>query len=244
MRRTGWLIFLVVALACFAAAQSSPHYAPFFATKAVYVYQGGSANSPDGKNTVSVRLLDENADDFPSEVLIRTPSGTLHATIHFGLNAQVLWSGNSKAFAITGSSEGGNGRYQTDIFYIEANRLRRAPLTPVLERAFGHPVRCGWSELPNVVAVKWLEGSSALLVATQIIAHSNCDSFGTFAGFVVGDDGLRVVKRFNQLEVKRLYGSDLGPELRDANDDCIRNPSSCFVSTNHPELTSKAQSSR
>jgi len=98
-------------------------------------------------------------------------------------------------------------------------------------------VKCGWSELPNVVAVKWLKGATTLLVAAQIIAHSNCDSFGTFTGFVVDAENLRVVKRYNQLEVKRLYGSGLGPELRDADDGCIRSPKSCFVATNHPELS-------
>jgi hypothetical protein len=240
MKQTGLLVFFILALIWSASAQSSQRHAPFFASKAEYVYQGGSATSPDGRNAVSLRLLDDNASDFPSEVSVRTPNGTFGAKIHFGLNAQVLWSEDSKAFAITGSSEGANGRYHTDAFYIESGRLRHLPLTSLLERAFGHPAKCGWSELPNVLAVKWLEGSSALLVAAQIIAHSNCDSFGTFAGFVVDVQNLRVVKRYNQLEVKRLYRSDLGPELREADDGCIHNPSSCFVATNHPELSHAA----
>jgi len=63
--------------------------------------------------------------DFPSEVSVRTPSGLFHARIQFGLNAQVLWSKDSRAFAVTGSSEGANGRYHTDAFYIDSDRLRR-----------------------------------------------------------------------------------------------------------------------
>jgi hypothetical protein len=213
---------------------------PFFTNRATYIYLGGSAVSPDGRNTVSLRLIDDNADDFPSEVKVLTPNGMLRTTIHFGLNAQVLWSEDSRAFAITGSSEGANGLYHTDVFYIDSGRLRRVPLTLLLERAFGHPVRCDWAESPNVVALKWLDGSKTLLLATQIIYHSNCDSFGTFTGFVVDVENLRVLKRFNQIEVKHLLGSDLGPWLRETDDKCVRNPRSCWVSTNHPELLHKS----
>lgn len=211
-------MFLTFLLVWSASAQSPTHGDPFFASHAVYVYLRGSAVSPDGKKLVSVRLLDDNADNFPSEVTVRTPVGTLRSRIQFGLNAQVLWSEDSKAFAITGSPDGGNGQYQTDAFYLRSQRLVRVPLTPLIERAFGHPVKCGWPEAPNVVALKWLEGSRALLMAAQIINHSNCDSFATFNGFVVDPSSLRVVKRYDQIEVKRIFRADLGPWLRDADD--------------------------
>jgi hypothetical protein len=230
------LMFLTCLLVWSASAQSPAHEDPFFASHAVYVYLGGSAVSPDGKSLVSVRLLDDNADNFPSEVTVRTPIGTLRSRIPFGLNAQVLWSEDSKAFAITGTPDGGDGQYQTDAFYLRSQRLVRVPLTPLIERAFGHPVKCGWPESPNVVALKWLEGSRALLMAAQIIKHSNCDSFGIFAGFVVDPSNLRIAKRYNQIEVKRIFGADLGPWLRDTDDSCVVKPEACYVPSNHPEL--------
>jgi hypothetical protein len=220
-------------------AQKGANESPLFASQAAPVFTGGSATSPDGRNVVSVRLLDDNADHFPSEVRVRTPSGTLTSKIQFGLNAEVLWSDDSRAFAVTGSQEGGNGQYHSDAFYIRSGRLVREPLTSLIERAFGHPVKCGWAESPNVVAVKWLDGSKRLLVAAQIINHSNCDSFGTFKGFVVNPDDPHVVKSYDQIEMKRLFGSDLGPWLQGAEDACIVTPRSCYVPTNHPELTSR-----
>jgi hypothetical protein len=192
------------------------------------------ALSPNGKSTVSLRLLDDNAADFPTEVSVRTGKVTLTGKIEFGLNAEVLWNADSTAFAVTGSSEGANGQYHTDVFIVRSNHLVRVRLTHLIEAAFGHPVKCGWPEVPNVAAIKWLDGSK-ILVAAEIIAHSNCDSFGTFKGFVVDVRGPRVLRQFDQLTVKRLYESDLGVELRDANDSCIRKPESCFVSTNHPD---------
>ena len=128
------------------------------------------------------------------------------------------------------------GQYHTDVFVVRQNKLIQVPLTRVIEVAFGHPVKCGWPEVPNVVAIKWLDGSRMLLVAAEILPHSNCDSMGTFRGFVVDVENQRIVKSYDQITVKRLYGSDLGQELRDSDDSCIRRPQSCFVSTNHPEL--------
>jgi hypothetical protein len=97
-------------------------------------------------------------------------------------------------------------------------------------------VKCGWPEVPNVAALKWMDGSTKLLLSAEIIHHSNCDSYGTFEGFVVDVASLRIVGHYNQLEMKRLFRSDLGEELQQANDACIRQPRSCYVRANHPEL--------
>ena len=207
---------------------------PFFASHAVYIYLGPEARSPDGRRKVSIRVTDDNASDFPSEIRVKTPNGSLLGQINFGLNAQVLWSPDSKAFAITGSSDGGNGQYHTDVFLLRPGKLVKVPLTGLIERAFGHPVKCAWPESPNVVAVRWLKDSKALLVAAQIINHSNCDSNGTFKGFAVDTQTAQVIRSYGQLDVKRLFPGDLGPWLKDAEDSCITDPKSCYVSTDHP----------
>jgi hypothetical protein len=206
---------------------------PFFASHAQV---GNSITSPDKKIKISLRLLDENADDFPTEIQVHTSTETLTAIIHFGLNPEVLWSADSKAFTVTGSSGGANGPYHSDAFIIKPGRLIHVPLTALVRTAFGHPVKCGWPESPNVAAIRWIDNSRTVLVAAEVVNHSNCDSFGTFKTFVVDLDTKQIVKRYGQLQVKRLYGSDLGIELKDANDTCIRDPESCFVLYNHPEL--------
>ena len=238
MKRAVTLLYLAFAVGS-AGAQNTTNVEPYFAKHAVYIYPDGSSSSPDGKNVVSMRLLDASPDSetFPAaDVVVRTPTATLKGRIRSGLSAQVLWSDDSRAFAITGSAEGGNGQFRTDVFFIHAGRLSLVPLTLLIERAFGHPVKCGWPEPPNVAAVKWLDGSGKLLVAAEIIGHTNCDSMGTFRGFVVDIPSARVVRSYTQIEVKRLFGPDLAPWLRDANDKCILDPPSCYVSTTHPEL--------
>jgi hypothetical protein len=212
---------------------------PAYSSHAVFVYEHGSAISPDGKKTVTVRRVGKETPD--TEMIVRSDGTILRARVRFGLNAEVLWSSDSEAFAITGSAEGANGQFQTDVFYVASDRLRRVPLTLLLERAFGHPVRCGSPEVPNVVAVEWITPSKRLLLATQIIHHSNCDSYGTFAGFVVDLEKMQVVRRLNQIAMKREFGAHLGPELRDANDSCLLRPKSCYVPANHRELNLSQQ---
>src|SRR5579863_2339415 len=117
---------------------------PAYSSRAVFVYERGSAISPDHRKTVTVHLVGKDTQD--TEMIVRSEGTILRARVRFGLNAEVLWSSDSKAFAITGSAEGANGQYQTDVFYVDSDRLRRVPLTRLLARAFGHPVRCGWPE--------------------------------------------------------------------------------------------------
>ena len=166
---------------------------------------------------------------------METENGRFTKKITFGLNAEVLWSPDSKAFSITGSCCGANGNYETDVFFVRKARLDRVRITPLAIRSFGHPVKCGWPEFPNVAAIKWIVASRELLVAAEIMHHSNCDSFGTFRAYLVDLAGPRLSKSYDQLEAKRLYMDDLGMELLQSDDKCIHDPKSCWVTANHME---------
>jgi hypothetical protein len=113
------------------------------------------------------------------------------------------------------------------------NKLSSRDLTPLIYRSFGQPVTCGSPEEPNVGGITWLGNSGHILVAAEIIDHSNCDSFGTFKAYEVNPKAMKVVHVYSQLETKRLFERFLGEELRNAPDQCIRSPKSCYVSTNH-----------
>ena len=137
------------------------------------------------------------------------------------------------SFAITGSCCGANGQYETDVFTLGRSRLIKAEATSLIEKAFGNPVQCTWPEPPNVAAIKWLIPSKELLVVGEIMHHSNCDSFGTFKAYAIDFSAARVTKRYDQLEAKKMFGADLGPELLQSNDKCILDPKTCWVHANH-----------
>src|SRR5580693_1105949 len=107
--------------------KTSPMNVPLFSAKADTIYQdrdkAKTAISPDGRKKVSICMLDENAEDFPAKIMVDTEQGRLEATIRFGLDTEILWSPDSHAFAITGSSGGANGQYECDVFYIRDRKL-------------------------------------------------------------------------------------------------------------------------
>lgn len=208
-----------------------PAEKPFFSMSAVYVYGGIVSRAPDGAKTVQVKQL--NNESFTSSVQITVPGRTLVERVDFGLNAQLLWRADSNAFALTGSDEGANGQYSTDVFLLDGAQLRQISITALVQRAFGHPVVCEVPELPNVVAVRWLLPSGNLLVAAQIIDHSVCDSAGTFRSYEVDVQKKRIVRSYGQIETKRLFGKSLGDWLSSARDECIANPKSCEVPFHH-----------
>jgi len=178
-------------------------------------------------------LLAGSPGNFPTRLIVEADGEQLTATLGFALDAEIIWSPDSRAFSLTGSVEGANGPYRTDVFLIQSGKLVSVHLTDIIAKQFGHPVKCGWPELPNIAAVKWLAPSRQLLVASEIIHHSNCDSFGTFKAYAVDlEPEPRITKVYDQLQVKRLFHGDMGEELLQANDNCIRDPKSCRIASN------------
>lgn len=215
-----------------APAASTPSYS----MSAITIEPNQTVVSPDGKVSVRIRRIGGLAASQPALILIQTPHLKLEEKIAFGLNTEILWSPDSHAFALTGSSEGANGSYLTQVIRINERGMNVLQLTPLIREVFGHPVKCGWREPPNVAALSWSVPSKELIVVAEIMHHSNCDSFGTFVAYAVNLNGPRVAKTYDQLEAKRLFSEELGPELRQADDGCIRNPPACYVHENHPEL--------
>jgi len=189
--------------------------------------------SPDKATTVAVRYV-ERDDEHAVTLNVAGRIGSGRVSIGPGVGSELLWASDSRAFAVTTSDQGANGHFRTMVFARGAKGLRMRDVSPLIVRAFGHPVKCGWPEEPNVAALKWLDGSSRLIIVGEIVAHSNCDSFGTFRAYEVDWRSMRIVRSYDQLAAKKLFGAAMGIELRDAPDKCVRRPQSCWVSTNHP----------
>jgi hypothetical protein len=190
--------------------------------------------SPDGKTSVAAHY-DE---DKGVTLQISGRLGVHEVDLGPGVGSELLWSPNSDAFAVTTSDDGANGNYRTIVVSSEARGFVVKDLTPLVEAAFGHPVKCGSPEDPNVGAFRWT-GPDEIVAAAEIVSHSNCDSFGTFRAYAIDLRAMRVVKTFDQIEAKRRFSSSLGAELRSAPDECVRSPRRCWVSTNHPRAPSR-----
>ena len=167
-------------------------------------------------------------------------------TIGYHLNAEIMWAPDSSAFAETYSQGGAVGDYVLVVYRVSETGLHMIIPTRYMWKDFlSRPINCGgYREDPNVAAVRWGEDSKSLYVAAEILPHSVCDSMGTFRLYRIALPDGHILATWNQLQAKRQFWSSLGLELRDAEDDCIRDPAVCYVPYNHPECFPKDENKK
>lgn len=201
--------------------------------------------APDRQTHVLARYTETEKTDGEVTLRVRGKLGSGTVSLGAGVNSELLWAPDSRAFAVTTSDGGAIGLYRAIVVGTGRNGLQVTDLSPLIRSAFGHPVKCGWPEDPNVAVVQWQGGSQKVILAAEIMLHSNCDSFGTFKAYEVDWRARRITRTFDQIDAKRLFGRSMGIELRNAPNECIRSPRRCWVSTNHePDPSAKRSESK
>lgn len=141
---------------------------------------------------------------------------------------ELLWSPDAKALAVTYSDGGSMGNYHLGV-YLLSNAISKAyDVTASAQTDFlSHLPKSYDSDDLNLAAVSWLDGSKHLLVAVEVIPESTYAYMGTFALYEVSVPDGKIIKRYGQLEAKRKFWNELGPELRSADDGCSLKSHSC-----------------
>lgn len=234
------IIALLTAVTLMAHARGNPKLGAFSSHPIeIWDHLAGSTKPlqiPSPNHTLTVKAIYSETIYGDSDVRLAV-SGAANGTVDLGpgVASELLWKPDGSAFLVTTSDQGANGSFRT--LFVSASGtgfVTSWDLTSLIGNAFGQPYRCGWPEAPNVGGVGFTP-SGDLLIAAQVIDHSNCDSFGTFVLYEVNPQSREIVRKYGQLEAKRLFHSELGEYLLAADDKCIRRPESCYVSTNHPE---------
>lgn len=186
--------------------------------------------SPDGSNTIQATRAREG---FWSWTIVR---GKKSQTLSLASWAcpEFRWSSDSTAFFANYSDGGAVGEWNMSVHRWENGHWHEIDITQAVRGDFkrSYP-KCFEPEDPNLAGVAWWKGSSRLLVAAEVLPHSNCDAMGTFALYAVLVPSGRILNKYPQLQAKKRFLNLLGSELRNANDDCIRKPSSCFIPALH-----------
>jgi hypothetical protein len=197
----------------------------------------GVISSPDGSRKLVVRRPKKPEYPYESRVSVAVGDQTFSTYIGYLLNAEALWAPDSSAFTVTYSDGGAVGDYLVELHYVGRSGLRNIDPTKIVKRDFmARPLACGGSrEEPNLAVVRWGDDSKSLYIAAEVQPHSVCDSMGTFRLYKVSLPRGRILASWGQLEAKRKFWKSLGVELRNAEDDYIRDPVSCYVPYNHPE---------
>jgi hypothetical protein len=141
------------------------------------------------------------------------------------VDAEVEWSPDSAAFFVTYSDGGAIGTDHVVVFRIDRAGVHESEPVPNGARLFKPD--CITGDHPNVGAIQWGKDSNTLVIAVEVPGQSGCSNMGTFKAFEISAADGRALKRYSQLEAKRVFRKSLGVELQNADDDCIRIPNSC-----------------
>ena len=212
---------ILVAIAATATAQlktscdtSGPH--ALYSQKAA-VPEKGAIRSPDGQKTIKVTPVPNPPRDTERQLRFTvTAGGKSHSAVLDGFDAEVSWSPDSSAFAVTETEGGGGIGYRVYVFYVEPEGLRKLAISPPVEKAFGTPTRCEVAVPPNTAFVTWLGGADRVLIAAEVVPVSICQCGGLFRAYEVHLPDLQVINTFDQSVAKKTFWNALGCELRDA----------------------------
>jgi hypothetical protein len=134
--------------------------------------------------------------------------------------AELAWSPDSGAFYITWS-DGSIRGFQTEVYRFEGDRIESFPdFNQVVRRDFNRLHGCTfvqdgktYHESPNIAALGWTSGSSALLVVAEAPPDSWCDR-GYFGGYVVSLSDSAILRRYSPQQLNEQYGQMIGARLR------------------------------
>ncbi|HEV2489187.1 MAG TPA: hypothetical protein VGT03_05225 [Candidatus Acidoferrales bacterium] len=188
--------------------------------------------SPDHLKAIVVEEAAEG--DVTDREAFITVGGKQQQLFAGHVDPEVLWSPDSKAFAETYSDGGAVGQFHVLIYYANGSRVIE-PTNQVTEEFLSHPRSCFSPEDPNIAAIEWIKDSSEILVAAETLPHSNCDNMGTFRAYMIHLPDGNILRSYGQLEAKKLFWKHMGRELRNADDECIIKPGSCYIPQLHPD---------
>ena len=188
--------------------------------------------SPDGLKKIIVKVKPESAPDIFVEI----------EGHEFPINfspwpcPEFEWSQDSKAFFLTYSDGGAVGNYRIIVGYPSGKGVKIIDPSSYVQRDFlAHYPTCFEPEGPNIGGIAWLKDSHHLLIAAEVLPHSNCDMSGTFAAYLIEMPSGKIVKKFGQIEAKQEFGGLLGLELRNSDDECFTSPGACEIPSLHGE---------
>ena len=186
--------------------------------------------SPDGKSQVF------SVEDKDGNMLwrLKTQDGEASIDVEAWPCPEFLWSADSKLLAVTYSDGGSVGDYHIIIYSLPHLKPSVTDFGKAAKQDFlEHYPKCYYAQQPNLAAVAWWQLSKGLLIATEVQPVSDCDDMGTFSLYEVTVPDGKIVKKYTQLEAKRLFKDALGAELKNAEDDCILKPGTCYIPDLH-----------
>ena len=129
--------------------------------------------------------------------------------------AELSWAPDSAAFYITQSDATSeiNG-FHTELYRVDEQTVRRVQdVSPVVNDHFAKRHECV-TEDPNVAGLKWVGGSSQIVVLAEIPPDSVCAPREYFAGYLISTAESQVIHEYSPRQLFRRWGGVFGIRLR------------------------------
>ena len=219
-------VFLASVISLSAAAFNKPG-AGQWSSGAAYLWPGSTAIADAPREGRSLRILSPDGSwvalvrdtDFE---LIRSinPQGPSVSSETVSSLAEVLWSPDSKALAVTQSDGGWVGGWSVVVYQVEAGTLRKIEVSKQATAEFNRRrvprQRSCEVEDGNFGAATWVRGSSRLLIIAEAPPHSSCCDMGRLRGYLVSVPGGNVVARYTEKQLLARWRTALGERFRPA----------------------------
>ncbi|HJW06874.1 MAG TPA: hypothetical protein VJ527_10335 [Rhodanobacter sp.] len=148
-----------------------------------------------------------------SRLTVKNSNGTVLAEpVQIGSLSEIEWSPDSRGFVVTESDGGLVGSWSATAYRLTSTGLAARNLGQLVSSEF-QKREGACSEIPNVGASGWLE-SGILLVVAEAPPHSSCRDMGAIRGYEVSAIDGKILKRYDEAELRARYGHRLGLRFR------------------------------
>ena len=128
--------------------------------------------------------------------------------------AEICWSPDSKAFAITESYGGAVGEWLVTVYILTESSVETVDVAGAAIDSFRTGFKCLTEETPNAGFASWINGSGELLLALEVPPHSSCPDMGTIKGYIVSVPSGTILQKVDSLTLRQKYAHLLGPRLK------------------------------
>jgi hypothetical protein len=136
--------------------------------------------------------------------------------------AEIGWAPDGKSFFVTSSDGGAAGTWEVSYFQLEYDRVTYTVISDDAVDLFLKDYPCASPLLPNVGLLKYVHGSSQVLLAVEAPLGSSCPDRDSLRGYIVEVPSGAVVSELDRARLLEEWPEALGSRF----DRLLRKPRS------------------
>jgi len=124
---------------------------------------------------------------------------------------EVLWSTDSRHFAINFSDGGAVGTWMTSLYSLgDTDYPLQMEIQSLLKKSANKLPRCYRRETANLGIAAWLNNGKEMLLIAEVPPHSSCRNMGDIFGYRISVKSGAILERFSETVLRKKWGRVLG----------------------------------